>query len=155
MNLRKTDKAVTTSAGRTGYDQPWYAAGLQFQCTACGYCCSGQPGYVYVNQEEIERLAERFGLSVNDFESQFVREVDEDKSLVERPNGDCIFLDPISRRCLVYDIRPRQCRSFPFWPSNLKSPRAWEQVCRTCPGCGKGRQYSLAEIQSLAQLIDI
>ena len=32
---------------------PWYAAGLRFFCTQCGDCCSGAPGFVWVNEEEI------------------------------------------------------------------------------------------------------
>lgn len=133
----------------------WYSGGLRFECTECGHCCSGEPGYVYVNEEEIARFAERLGLSVAEFEARFVREIGREKSLMERPNGDCVFLDPISRKCLVYDIRPRQCRSYPFWASHLQSEREWEKVCRACPGCGRGRLYSVEEITRLARLIDI
>ncbi|WP_347244461.1 YkgJ family cysteine cluster protein [Thermogutta sp.] len=136
--------------------RPWYAAGLRFECTGCGYCCSGQPGYVYVTEEEIGALAERLRMEIQEFETQFVRLLPSgEKSLVERPNGDCVFLDLYSRRCLVYEVRPRQCRSFPFWPSQLRTERDWEKVCRTCPGCGRGRVYSQEEIEQLARLIDI
>ena len=37
--------------------KPWYADGLQFECTQCGDCCTGAPGYVWVNKSEIEALA--------------------------------------------------------------------------------------------------
>lgn len=134
---------------------PWYHEGLRFQCTECGYCCSGQPGYVYVNEEEIELLANFFQISPGEFEVQFVRVVGDKRSLIERPNGDCIFLDPVLRKCLVYEFRPRQCRSFPFWPSNLKTKRAWERICRTCPGCGQGPLYRQAEIERRMRMIDI
>ena len=154
--MKKTStQARRTSKPRTA-PEPWYAAGLRFECTGCGYCCSGQPGYVYVTEEEIRVLADRLKMKLQEFEARFVRELPGgEKSLVERPNGDCVFLDLYSRRCLVYEVRPRQCRSFPFWPSQLRSERDWEKVCRTCPGCGRGRLYSREEIEQWASLIDI
>jgi uncharacterized protein len=33
--------------------------------------------------------------------------------LAHRTNGDCHFLDAISRRCTVYEKRPQVCRLFP------------------------------------------
>jgi hypothetical protein len=38
-------------------EHPWYKDGLRFTCTGCGDCCTGAPGYVWVNKEEIEALA--------------------------------------------------------------------------------------------------
>ena len=35
---------------------PWYADGLRFECTQCGDCCSGEPGYVWVDEDEIESM---------------------------------------------------------------------------------------------------
>jgi len=43
---------------------PWYHAGLQFQCTQCGSCCTGAPGYVWINKEEIAALAAVLKLDV-------------------------------------------------------------------------------------------
>lgn len=126
---------------------PWYRDGLRFECTACGDCCTGAPGYVWVDDEEIAALAEVMAMEVVDFERRFVRTVDGGKSLVEHADGDCVFLDPQSRRCRVYAVRPVQCRSWPFWDSNLASQRAWEATCRVCPGSGRGRLYSLQEIE--------
>lgn len=134
---------------------PWYCAGLQFECTGCGYCCSGQPGYVYVNQEEIEALSQFLQIGSDEFELHFVRFVGKDKSLIERPNGDCIFLDSVTRHCMVYDLRPRQCRSYPFWPSIVKSRPAWLAACRTCLGCGKGRLFTREEIDRYKSMIDV
>ena len=47
---------------------PWYHAGLQFTCTACGDCCSGESGYIWVNKAEIEAMSAQCGLSVEEFE---------------------------------------------------------------------------------------
>src|SRR6185437_3307857 len=98
--------------------QPWYKEGLRFECTQCGDCCTGAPGYVWVNRQEIEQLAALVGLDTADFEKRYVRTVGVRKTLVEFDNGDCVFFDGKSRKCTVYDARPRQCRSWPFWESN-------------------------------------
>lgn len=34
-------------------------------------------------------------------------------TLAQRANDDCLFLDQNSRRCTIYDQRPRTCRNHP------------------------------------------
>src|SRR5262245_28253885 len=97
-------------------DSVWFAAGLRFTCTQCGACCSGDPGHVWVNSEEVAALAAHLSLSVADFESRYLRRVGSRRSLFERHSGDCIFLHETTRRCTVYEARPVQCRTWPFWP---------------------------------------
>jgi Fe-S-cluster containining protein len=126
---------------------PWYSEGLRFECTACGDCCSGPPGFVWVEQKEIAALAEHLGMAVDEFEGRYVRQVGPDKSLIEYPDGDCIFLDRQSRKCSVYAARPTQCRTWPFWDSNLATRKDWKWVCEVCPGSGRGQLYSFEEIE--------
>lgn len=126
---------------------PWYHDGLRFECTGCGDCCSGAPGYVWVEADEIAALAAEMKMSVEAFEAKFVRREGDGKSLTEYPDGDCIFLDPQSRKCLVYAARPIQCRTWPFWDSNLRRPKDWKEACQVCPGSGRGTLYSLDEIE--------
>jgi len=102
---------------------------------------------VYVTKPEIEALAAAAGMEVAEFEETFVRPAGRRKSLVELPNGDCVFYNRLARRCRVYEARPRQCRTWPFWASNLRSRQAWEQTCRVCPGSGRGPLVSVEQIQ--------
>jgi Fe-S-cluster containining protein len=126
--------------------EPWYRDGLRFKCTQCGDCCTGAPGYVWVNKEEIAALARRFNLSVEDFEQDYVRQVGVRKSLIEYDNGDCVFFDTDARRCTVYEDRPRQCKTWPFWESNVRTPETWKETCEACPGSGKGNLVPLEKI---------
>jgi uncharacterized protein len=131
-------------------DLPWYSEGLAFECTQCGNCCSGpQTGFVWVNEQEIHALARFMGMenNIEEFERKFTRRIGLKVSLVEYSDGDCIFLDPNSRTCTVYDARPRQCRTWPFWDITVESPKAWKKTAKGCPGCNHGRLYTLAEIQ--------
>ena len=137
-------------------EEPWYHAGLRFQCTQCGNCCTGDPGYVWVNKQEIESLAAETGESdVEAFEHMYVRKIGIRKSLREFANGDCVFFDTETRSCSVYEARPRQCRTWPFWDSNLRTPTHWKETCENCPGCGKGKLYQLEEIDAQRSVIRI
>ncbi len=136
-------------------DQPWYADGLKFKCSQCGDCCTGAPGYVWVNKEEIEALAKLVELDVATFENKYVRQIGVRKSLVEFPDGACVFFDNDARKCTVYDARPRQCRTWPFWDSNLKTPADWQNTCDVCPGSGKGKLYSLEQIEEQRKVFHV
>ncbi len=130
-------------------EAPWYREGLAFACTRCGACCTGAPGYVWVDAGEIARLAEFRGESTEDFGRKFLRRVGSRISLIERPGGDCIFWDR-AVGCSVYPARPVQCRTWPFWPENIESPEDWEHVTGVCPGSGQGRVFSVEEIRATA-----
>lgn len=127
-------------------DEPWYKDGLRFKCTQCGDCCTGAPGFVWVNAAEIAALAKRFKMEVAAFEKRYVRLVGIRKSLIEFENGDCVFFDGEKRSCTVYEDRPRQCRTWPFWQSNVRTPETWKQTCEVCPGSGTGNLVPLEKI---------
>lgn len=133
---------------RTGL--PWYGDGLRFECTRCGRCCSGpEQGNVWVTEEEIDRMAAHLGLEREEFFRLHVREVGEGWSLREKEeNLDCVLYDP-ARGCTVYEVRPAQCRAFPFWNANLGSAQRWREVAGTCPGIGQGHRFSVAEIEEV------
>ncbi|MFQ5791888.1 MAG: YkgJ family cysteine cluster protein [Acidobacteriota bacterium] len=136
------------AAGRKS-GAPFYAdSGLRFSCQQCHNCCRGaQPGWVFVGPRQTERMARWLKLSLADFRRRsLVRNPEGDTSLRLRPNGDCIFWD---QGCTIYPVRPRQCRTFPFWSENLESREAWAEVQKTCRGAGQGRLYRLEEIRAV------
>ncbi|MFM7844816.1 MAG: YkgJ family cysteine cluster protein [Planctomycetota bacterium] len=136
--------------------QPWYQDGLRFTCSQCGDCCTGAPGYVWVNQEEINELAKLTGAaSVEAFEEQYVRQVGVRRSLLEHSNGDCVFFDNQKRGCTVYEARPRQCRTWPFWDSNLRNPEEWARTCQACPGSGEGKLYTIEQIEEQRRVMRV
>lgn len=114
-------------------DPPWYAQGLRFECTGCGQCCTGAPGYVWVNEEEIQTLADFLQLSKEEFSRSYLRQVKGKTSLIELPKTyDCIFLK--DKKCQVYSVRPIQCRTYPWWSRNLKTEQAWQEAAQYCEG---------------------
>lgn len=149
------DKQKPDETADAGHSDDWYAEGLRFRCTGCGDCCTGAPGFVWVNQAEIDALARRLEITPAEFEEQYVRLIGIRRSLVEEDNYDCVFFDSKTRRCQVYEDRPRQCRTWPFWKSNLKSASAWEETAQSCPGCNRGRLYDLEQINKQATVIHV
>jgi Fe-S-cluster containining protein len=134
--------------------EPWYREGLRFRCTRCGHCCTGAPGYVWVNDEEIAAIAAFRGESVSEVTALYTRPTHRGPSLREKTNGDCVFYDK-ALGCTVYEHRPRQCRTWPFWESNLMTPEAWNQTCQVCPGSGQGELISAEEITQRLKVIRI
>ena len=136
--------------------EPWYKDGLKFKCSGCGDCCTGAPGYVWVNAEEIQAIADVLEMDVEQFEDTYVRKIGIRKSLKELPTSyDCVLLDGETRKCTVYSARPRQCRTWPFWDSNLKTKEDWIRTCVECPGSGSGKLHSLNEIETQRKIMKV
>ncbi len=112
---------------------PWYQDGLRFKCTGCGKCCTGSPGYVWVSEDEIKSLAGLLKISEEAFVKKYTRRIGNRLSLKEHSkNFDCIFLK--DKKCLVYTDRPKQCRTYPWWPENIKNLSAWKEEGLRCEG---------------------
>lgn len=127
---------------------PWYKEGLHFKCTGCGKCCTGSPGYVFVNEQEIEGMAKAINMPPDEFVRKYVRRVGNRLSLKEHPKTyDCVFLE--GKQCKVYLDRPKQCRTFPWWQENVESKEAWKEAAERCEGINhpEAPLISLEEIQ--------
>jgi Fe-S-cluster containining protein len=126
----------------------WYKKGLYFKCLKCSKCCGGFPGYVWINDKEIEKIANFLNLSKSNFLKKYTRQINGFISLKENLiNYDCCFLK--DKKCIIYEVRPTQCKEFPFWKNNLKSFFSWQSLKDYCPGIDnkKGKFFSFEEIQ--------
>lgn len=119
--------------------------GLRFECTMCGNCCTGPTGYVLFTDDEADAMAASLGLGRDEFFAKYTRETMLGRSLTERATvhgQDCVFLDrekvPGRAVCGLYEARPAQCRTWPFWTSNLRTRRDWEDAGKKCPGMNQG-----------------
>ncbi|MDQ1324898.1 MAG: uncharacterized protein QG564_21 [Campylobacterota bacterium] len=105
-------------------------------CETCGgRCCTGESGYIWINYDEIEKMASFLELSIEGFAALYLRKVKHRYSLIEKPlakdNFACIFFDESKNRCCVYPVRPLQCRTFPFWQQFKNNE---DEVRKECPG---------------------
>jgi Fe-S-cluster containining protein len=130
----------------------------------CGNCCSGPPGYVRVSDAEAAALARRFNLPLDQFLATYTNNTAPGggRSLNEKPSDfglDCIFLDrttiPGKAICSVYENRPAQCKTWPYWKSNLATEKAWERAKRICPGIDQGTLTPVQQIRVLRDIVEI
>lgn len=68
-------------------------------------------------------------------------------SLAEKDNYDCVFWEE-GKGCVIYPVRPVQCRSYPFWAHVVEDEESWKREALHCPGIGKGsRKFSAEEVE--------
>jgi hypothetical protein len=128
----------------------WWSGGIHFECTGSGRCCvsRGEYGFVYLTREDQHRLAEHFGLAPAAFRLTFCAKTEGHWHLADAPGATaCRFLD--GTRCTVYEARPTQCRTWPFWPENMDARKWDEEVAAFCAGVGRGRLWSAEEIRAV------
>jgi len=126
----------------------FYKDGIRFECQGEGKCCITRDtyGYVYLSFSDRKRLAAHFKMSTSEFTRKYAKKVDGLFEL-QYKGRDCPFLK--SNQCEVYEARPWQCRTWPFWPENMNS-EVWEkEVAVYCPGVGKGRLYTADQIEEI------
>ena len=132
---------------------PWYIAGLHFECRRCGACCAGPgEGYIWVTKPEVQLIADFLKETAGQIRRKYLKRVGLRTTIIEQPaTKDCIFLREVKgrKRCVIYPVRPSQCRSWPFWTDNLASPGAWNRAAQKCGGINRGRLYSFEEIEKI------
>ncbi len=126
----------------------FYKDGIRFECQGDGKCCvtRGKYGYVYLSFGDRKRLAVHFNISTTEFTERYTRKTDGMYEL-KYTGKDCPFFE--SNRCSVYEARPWQCRTWPFWNENMNTTTWEKEVSPYCPGVGKGRLYTEQEISDI------
>ncbi len=107
----------------------------EFKCASCeGNCCIGKSGYIWITTQEIGKLAKYLNKSYNEIILNSLKKVGYKYSIDEIKISDenyaCIFFDLIKKQCSIYEVRPSQCKSFPFWDYFKKN---LEEVKQECP----------------------
>ncbi|MCJ7617073.1 MAG: YkgJ family cysteine cluster protein [Desulfobacterales bacterium] len=107
-------------------------------CENCsGYCCTGESGNIWVDNEEIKKIAGFLDLSADQFIKYYLTKVYYRYSLKELKisgNFQCVFFDDKNKNCSIYEVRPKQCRTFPFWDYFKDNT---EEAFKECPGVKK------------------
>ncbi|MDR2638684.1 MAG: YkgJ family cysteine cluster protein [Helicobacteraceae bacterium] len=88
-------------------------------CESCGSkCCVGESGDIWASDQEIAAIAAALGEEERVARAIYFRREREGWRIKERETKrgfECVFA--LESGCKIYDARPAQCRSFPFWHS--------------------------------------
>lgn len=127
-----------------------YKNGIKFECQGSSNCCisRGSFGYVYLSKKDIKLLSVHKNIKPSKFINLFCDKTDGFIHLKEiNKNGECQFLN--KKKCTVYDARPTQCRTWPFWSENMKA-KIWDkEISKFCPGVGKGKLFTQDNINKI------
>ena len=129
-------------------EKAWFTTGLRFTCTRCSRCCRHESGYVFLSEKDIQRFCTYFSIGREEFIKKYCTYVNFNFtrriSLKEQKDFDCIFWK--NGVCSVYESRPLQCRSYPFWPQHLDTAESWNSLEKECPGINIGERHSSADV---------
>ena len=104
-------------------------------CQTCaGKCCIGESGYIWVSHEEIEAITKKLLLTKENFINNYLLKIRYRFTIKEIPyegGYGCIFFNREKKMCSIYDVRPSQCRTFPFWEYFKENI---DEVVTECPG---------------------
>jgi uncharacterized protein len=105
-----------------------------FECAKCGNCCS-EPGYVFLNLKEAQIMAKTLGMGYSEFEEKHMRKAGHQNVLKTPYSGGCIFWK--DKKCTIYEARPSQCRTFPYWKELTADHKEWKTIEKYCEGARK------------------
>ena len=125
LSAATTDAAVGSEV--------WWKEGLKFGCTACGRCCQNE-GEVWLDADEFadlstnlketpEAVLQKYSEKTMSGWVKLKNQISDDPKINDR----CIFLGADGKQCSIYDSRPIQCRTYPFWPRLLSSESEWDK----------------------------
>ncbi len=121
---------------------------LRFECQpGCTKCCE-QQGFVYLTEDDLPRIAAFLGLAASEFERRHVYRTKRLLRLRVPRQQQCHFLR--EGGCSIHQVKPAQCRIFPFWPELVESKREWKKTAAWCPGVGKGELVQIETARAFA-----
>lgn len=107
-----------------------------FECAKCGTCCS-VPGYVFLNIKEAQIIAKLLNISYETFFEKHMRKEGHQHVLQTPYAGGCTFWK--DKKCTIYEARPSQCRTFPYWKELTGEHKEWKEIEKFCHGAKRIR----------------
>jgi Fe-S-cluster containining protein len=101
----------------------------------------------------VKRIAKFRGERVYDLVMACDLESRDDGGWWLRMRGNaCPFL--VDDRCSIQEVKPRQCRAYPFWPEFVEDAEAWDAERELCPGMEIGPVWAASDVQAMLNLLD-
>lgn len=129
---------------------------MKFECQeSCGgKCCKipkGKALFIFLTWADRMKLAKFLRKPMNKFaqrssfsHTRFGREGFHWH--LKQTSDQCQFLTKAGK-CGVYEARPTQCKTWPFWPENM-APETQEMFMKECPGIGVGPELPIETVNA-------
>ena len=122
---------------------------FRFECQPeCTHCCT-MAGDVFLTEDDADRIAAHLEITSAQFREQHCTYEDDELRLVGQSKDPCRFVT--STGCSIHEVKPVQCRTFPYWPEYVVNKRSWKNLGRFCPGIGVGPIIAVEEVRIGAQ----
>ena len=119
---------------------------LRFKCTGCGKCCTGgDDHYIAMSNTEANRIQKHLNITTAWFRRRYVTHLTRNTLTARIQNGHCVFLNA-NGKCRIYQLRPIQCRTYPYWPEILENKQAWDSEAKHCEGVNTGHVVAIKDI---------
>jgi len=125
---------------------PFWVEGLPFGCTSCGRCCHNE-GEVWLDSDEFSDLVLHLKMPPRTVVDHYVDTVMngwtrlKNNGAKDAMDDRCVFLGPDGKQCTIYEARPVQCRTYPFWPRLLTNQGEWDKEA-VVPDDVEGKHWS-------------
>ena len=104
------------------------------RCDECGgKCCIGKSGNIWLTPNDIKNISLYLDINTIKLKNLYIDKIRYRFSLKEikisKQNYRCIFFDIDTKKCQIYENRPKQCQTFPFWDYFKDSYKELENEC--------------------------
>lgn len=98
-------------------------------CTKCGNCCRHIAPVLV--EDDIKKISAHLNISEEEFARTYLRTNDDNETVIKKL--PCPFLD--QKKCSIYEVRPKTCKSYPHLQKPHFRSRLLEVVqnCSLCP----------------------
>jgi len=129
---------------------------IRFKCTGCGACCLGSAdeNMIELAKGEVELISQHLDMSPGTFTEKFLVELDNlEQGIRINQQGRCVFLQK-NNRCAIYQVRPRQCQTYPYWPEIMATQSGWDNESYRCEGINTGDVVLIEQIEQQLKRFD-
>jgi len=124
----------------------WEKEEVRFECQKDCFKCCAKPGVVNFDKEDLEDASNYLGIPQSKFKKEFkLTRVKGYMEMAVEEDMPCPFLT--FEGCAIHPVKPKQCRTFPFWKENVVTRNDWKLTAGFCPGIGEGPQISADSIR--------
>jgi len=105
------------------------------ECNGCGECCRFCNPIVLI-EEECKDIAKYARRDLKEFKDKYFQKINNSWAIKKREEDYCPFYEK-NCGCVIYDVRPENCRKFPYLSSDIiesfEKNKSFPQI-ENCPG---------------------